>query len=237
MREQLLVKKVWFTAGSLQGSLAKKLSNHKKCFIFHSAVPDSSFQHMCLEEISLPADRDHCAGSPEGKGKQEGKKAIPDQIDDAETEFKLGSQADISGEAISWGMSLSEVLFREKAISWSSKWVGWLRKLSVLTAIRAEQWCQDSTIWNTVSLISQNSENDFYESQLTRETIGVSTCVWVICWFTEGSVWPGVFSKGDKRKCNRPKLLQNILAWRGFIPQPNSLFALDLALDLLSLIL
>lgn len=56
---------------------------------------------MCLEEISLPADRDHCGGSPEGKGKQEGKKAIPDQIDDAETEFKLGSQADISGEAIS----------------------------------------------------------------------------------------------------------------------------------------
>lgn len=57
--------------------------------------------YVCLEEISLPADRDHCAGSPEGKGKQEGKKPIPDQLDDAETEFRLGSQADISGEAIS----------------------------------------------------------------------------------------------------------------------------------------
>lgn len=45
--------------------------------------------HVCLEEISLPLDRAHCSHSPEGKGKWEGKKAIPDQIDDAETEFKL----------------------------------------------------------------------------------------------------------------------------------------------------
>jgi len=56
---------------------------------------------VCLEEVALPADRGHCAGSPEGKGKREGKKAIPYQVDNAESEYKLGSQADISEEAIS----------------------------------------------------------------------------------------------------------------------------------------
>jgi len=34
-------------------------------------------------------------------------------------------------------MSLSDALVREGAISWSSKWMGWLKKSSVLTAVRA----------------------------------------------------------------------------------------------------
>lgn len=154
VREQLLVRKVWFTTGSLQGSLAKKLNNHKKnSYQLHFSFCSSSQQlsaYVCLEEVARPVDRGHCAGSPEGKGKQEEKKAILHQMHDAESEYKLGSQADISGEAISWRMSLSEALVREGAISWSSEWMSWLRKLSVLTAIRAEQWCQDSTIWDTV---------------------------------------------------------------------------------------
>lgn len=53
---------------------------------------------VCLEEVALPADRGHCAGSPESKGMQQGKKAILYQADNAESEHKLGSQAGVSGE-------------------------------------------------------------------------------------------------------------------------------------------
>lgn len=58
---------------------------------------------MCLEEAVLPVDRGYRASSPEDKGKQEGKKAILHQTDHAESEYELGSQADISGEAIYGG--------------------------------------------------------------------------------------------------------------------------------------
>lgn len=83
----------------------------------------------CLE-VALPADRGHCAGSPESKGMQQAKKAILYQADNAESEHKLGFQAGISGEDTSWEMQLSKTLVRERTISWRDEWMSWLRKLS-----------------------------------------------------------------------------------------------------------
>lgn len=71
LREQLLVRKVQFTAGSHWGLLTEKLSKQKKhSYQLYFSFCNSSQQflaYLCLGEVAQSADRGHCASSPERK--------------------------------------------------------------------------------------------------------------------------------------------------------------------------
>lgn len=81
VREQLLARKVWFTAGSHWGSLTGKLSKHKKCsYQLHFSFCNLSQQfsaYSCLEEVAQSADRGHSASSSERKTRGKAGNPLP----------------------------------------------------------------------------------------------------------------------------------------------------------------
>lgn len=203
------------------------------CFSFCSSRQQLS-AHVCLEEISLPVDRAHCAGSPEGKGKWEGKKAIPDQTDDAETEFRLGRhfwESQIMRDESEWGSvqrggSLLEQKvdgMAEEALSIDShqSWV----IVPGLNHLRHSQpyltKLRELLLWITGDQRKQSSYLCVSDMLIHRWQYFAQVC-----------------SLSELRgNATGQNLFQIFSLKRLNIPQPNSLFALDLALDLLSLIL
>lgn len=179
VRKQLLVKKVWFTAGSLQGSLTKKswitIRNAATSLIFHSASSSQQLSaYVCLEEAVLPADRGYRASSPEGKGKQEGKKAILHQTMQSQSTSWDPRQTFLGKPYGGWGW---ERLWSERRLLAVSEWMGWLKKLSGLTPTRAEKQCQDNHLRHNQALSLKTQWMASMKSQLTRQNIEAYSCV------------------------------------------------------------